>query len=71
MPQISVQPQMDCPEINNLIELITGTVHEVKVIFQDVKITVKEVINQLENCKFNSRMQINLINDIMDLAKVE
>ncbi len=71
MPQISVQPQMDCPEINNLIELITGTVHEVKVIFQDVKITVKEVINQLENCKFNSRMQINLINDMMDLAKVE
>ena len=59
---------MDCAEINDLIE---GTVHEVKVIFQDVKITVKEVINQLENCKFNSRMQINLINDMMDLAKVE
>ena len=62
---------MDCAEINDLIELIEGTVHEVKVIFQDVKITVKEVINQLENCKFNSRMQINLINDMMDLAKVE
>lgn len=71
MPQISEQPQMDCPKINNLIDSIEGTVHEVKVIFQDVKITVKEVINQLENCKFNSRMQINLINDMMDLAKVE
>lgn len=25
----------------------------------------------LENCKFNSKMQINLINDMMDLAKTE
>ena len=25
----------------------------------------------MENCKFNSKMQINLINDMMDLAKSE
>ena len=35
------------------------------------KYGLKESICHLEKCKYSSKMQINLINDMMDLAKTE
>ena len=36
-----------------------------------IKSKADEAIYKLENCKFNSKMLLNLINDMMDLAKSE
>lgn len=32
---------------------------------------MKESLSNIEKCKYSSKMQINLINDMMDLAKTE
>ena len=40
-------------------------------IFLDGESKFKTAVEQLENCKYCSNMLLNLINDLMDLAKLE
>ena len=44
---------------------------QIKKALKDSRRKLDEQINQLEKCKYSCKMLLNLINDMMDLAKTE